>query len=78
MDELSFAKENFYMDEMFSNVPLVYNHTGGFVLTNGFRYDCFGYRWKRKGEHPQALMEFIHDSVVPNTLVSDNAPEETP
>jgi hypothetical protein len=31
----------------------------------------------RKGEHPQSLMEFIHDSGVPQTLVSDNAPEET-
>jgi hypothetical protein len=61
---------------MFSKVPLVHNDTGEPVFTNGLGYDHF-YPWKRKGEHPQALIEFIHDSGVPHTLVSDNTPEET-
>jgi hypothetical protein len=59
---------------MFLNIPSVHNHTGGSVFTNGLGYDSF-YPWKRKGEHPQAQMEFIQDSGVPHTLVSDNAPE---
>jgi hypothetical protein len=70
-------KGDFYTDQMFSKVPSVHNHTGGSVFTNGLLgYNHF-YHWKRKGEHPQTLMEFIHDSGIPHTLVSDNAPEET-
>jgi hypothetical protein len=67
---------DFYPDQVFSNIPLLHNNTGGSVFTNGLGYNRF-YPWKRKGENPQALMEFIHDSGVPHKLVSDNAPEET-
>jgi hypothetical protein len=69
-------KGDYFTDQMFSKIPLAHNDTGGSLFTNGLGYDRF-YPWKGKGEHPQALMEFIHDSGVPQTLVSDNALEET-
>jgi hypothetical protein len=61
-------KGDFCTDQMFSKVHSVRNDTGGSVFTNGLGYDRF-YPWKRTGEHPQALMEFIHDNGVPHTLV---------
>jgi hypothetical protein len=69
-------KGDFYTDQMFLKIPSFHNHVGGSVFTNGLGFDRF-YPWKRKGEHPKALMEFIHDSGVPHPLVSDNSTEET-
>jgi hypothetical protein len=74
MDKFSVIKRG-HTDQMLLKVPLVHNHNGGSVFTNEFGHDHFN-PWKRKGEHPHALMEFIHDIGIPHTLVSDNVPEE--
>jgi hypothetical protein len=60
---------------MFSTLRGIGGLKGGFVYTNGLGYDWF-YPWKSKGQRPDTLMQFIHDVGVPNTLISNNAPEE--
>lgn len=69
-------KSTFYVDSLFSTVKSVHGHTGGSIFTNGYGYDRF-YPWTRKFHHPDALMSFIHEVGLPNTLVSDGALEET-
>jgi hypothetical protein len=68
-------RSDIYVDSMFSLVPALHGYTGGSVYTNGDGYDRF-YPWTRKAEHPDTLMQFINDVGVPQTLISDNAPEE--
>lgn len=67
-------KGKFYADAMFSKVPSIHGDKGGTAFTNGFGYDRF-YAWKSKSEHGNAIMSFIHDVGVPQTLVSDGAKE---
>jgi hypothetical protein len=73
--EFPSVKGDIYVDSMFSKVTGKGGFTGGSVYTNGLGYDRF-YPWKRKGEHHDTLMQFIHDVGVPHTLISDNALEE--
>ena len=61
---------------MFSKVKSLHGETGGSIFTNGQGYDKF-YPCKTKGDHPDALMRFIHDVGVPQTLVTDGAKELT-
>jgi hypothetical protein len=61
-------KSDFYTDQLFSKIKDVHNHNGGLLFTNGLGYNRF-YLWRSKGEHLNALKEFIDDA-------SDNAPEE--
>jgi hypothetical protein len=68
-------KSDFYTDQLFSKIKDVHNHNGGSVFTNGLGYDQF-YPWISKGEHPNALKEFINEIGIPKTLISDNTPEE--
>jgi Reverse transcriptase (RNA-dependent DNA polymerase) len=68
-------KGDFYVDSMFSKVPSISGYTGGSLFTDGLGYDRF-YPWKKKSEHADALMQFIHDVGVPQNLISDNAKEE--
>jgi hypothetical protein len=73
--EFPSVKGEIFVDSMFSKVPGIGGLKGGSVYTNGIGYDRF-YPWKSKGQHPDTLMLFIHQVGVPNTIVSDNAPEE--
>jgi hypothetical protein len=68
-------KGEIYVDSMFLKVTALHGFTGGSIYTDGNGYNRF-YLWKRKGEHPDTLMQFINDVGVPTTLISDNAPEE--
>jgi hypothetical protein len=68
-------KGDFYVNSLFSKLPAVNGYKGGSLFTNGLGYDRF-YPWQRKSEHADALMQFIHDVGVPQTLISDNAKEE--
>jgi hypothetical protein len=68
-------KGDYYVDSLFSKIPSVNGYKGGSLFTNGFRYNRF-YPWQLKSEHADALMQFIHDVGVPQTLISDNAKEE--
>jgi transposase len=70
------VKGKFYADQMFSKLKSVHGHIGATVYTNGLGYDRI-YPWKRKGDHHETIMDLIHDVGVPQTLVTDNAPEET-
>ena len=69
-------KGKFYTDSMFSNVKSLHGETGGSMFTNGHGFDLF-YPWKKKSEHPDKLMQFIHDVGVPQVMISDGAPELT-
>jgi hypothetical protein len=68
-------KGSFYTDQFFSKIKSVHGYTGGSIYTNGMGYDRF-YPWVTKKEHPDTIMSFIQDVGVPQTLISDNAPEE--
>jgi hypothetical protein len=68
-------KGDFYVDSLFSKIPSVNGYKGGSLFTNGLGYDRF-YPWQRKSKHADAIMQFIHDVGVPQTLISDNAKEE--
>jgi hypothetical protein len=67
-------KGDFYVDLLFSKIPSVNGYNGGSLFTNGLGYDRF-YPWQRKSEHADALMQFIHDVGVPQTLISEEGPE---
>jgi hypothetical protein len=73
--EFPSIKGEMYVDSMFSKLPGIGGLKGGSVYTNGLGFDYF-YPWKSKGQHPDTLMDFIHQVGVPQTLISDNAPEE--
>jgi hypothetical protein len=68
-------KGKFYADQMFSKLTSVHGHTGATIYTNGLGYDRI-YPWKKKADHADTIMDFIHDVGVPQILVTDNAPEE--
>jgi hypothetical protein len=70
------VKGKFYADQMFSKLKSLHGHIGATVYTNGLGYDRI-YPWKQKGDHHETTMDLIHDVGVPQTLVTDNAPEET-
>ena len=70
------VKGRWYTDQFFSKVPSIHGDTGASIFTNGKGYDVV-YPWKKKSSHPDALMSFIHDVGIPQTLVSDGAPELT-
>jgi hypothetical protein len=57
-------------------VKSIHGHTGGSVFTDGLDFGKF-FPWTKKSSHPDALMEFIHTVGIPNTIVSNNALEET-
>jgi hypothetical protein len=69
-------KGRWYTDSFFSKIPSVHGEKAGSIFTNGFGYDMV-YPVKSKSEHPSALMRLIHDVGVPQTIVSDGAPELT-
>ena len=69
-------KGKFYTDSMYSKVKSLHGDTGGSMFTNGHGFDLF-YPWKKKSEHPEQLMAFIHDVGVPQVMISDGAPELT-
>ena len=69
-------KGKFYTDSMHSKVKSIHGEMGGSMFTNGHGFDLF-YPWQRKSEHPEALMEFIHDVGVPQVMISDGAAELT-
>jgi hypothetical protein len=69
-------KGKFYADQMFSKLNSVHGHIGATIYTNGLRYDRI-YPWKQKGDHHETIMDLIHDVGVPQTLVTDKAPEKT-
>jgi hypothetical protein len=64
----------FYSDLMFSRLPSVHGDKGASIFTNGMGYDRI-YPWRLRSEHPEAIMSFIHDVGVPQTLVSDGGKE---
>jgi hypothetical protein len=66
----------FYVDSLISSVKSIHGHMGGSFFTDGSGFDKF-FPWTKKSRHPDALMEFIHTVGIPNTIVSDNALEET-
>jgi hypothetical protein len=67
------VKGDLYVDLLFSKILSVNGYKGGSLFTNSLGYV---YPWQRKSKHANALMQFIHDVVVPQTLISDNAIEE--
>jgi hypothetical protein len=69
-------KGQFYTDSMYSKVKSLHGDIGGTVFTNGHGLDAF-YPWKSRKEHADSLMNFIHDFGVPQTIVSDGAPDLT-
>jgi hypothetical protein len=69
-------KGHFFTDSMYSKVKSLHGDIGGTVFTNGHGLDAF-YPWKSRKEHAEALMDFIHDFGVPQTIISDGAPDLT-
>ena len=67
-------KGKIYSDQMFSQLASIHGEKGGSIFTNGLGFDAF-YPWKNKGQHHEAIMSFIHEVGVPQTLVSDGAKE---
>ena len=78
LDHLAFPNLSgkWYTDTMFSNVQSVRGHLTVQVFTNGRGSDHF-YPMKSKGMvGPNALMPFIREVGIPQTIVIDNAREE--
>jgi hypothetical protein len=61
------------MDMMFAKVKSARGYTTAQVFANGHGYDRF-YPMKSKSLAGQALMSFIHDAGIPQTLL-DNSGE---
>ena len=76
-DHLKFPslRGRFYTDTMFAKVKAIHGHKAAQVFTNGRGFDYF-YPMKLKSEAPDALLSFIQNVGIPQTIVSDNAPEE--
>jgi hypothetical protein len=66
----------FYVDSLFSLVKSIYGHTGGSNFTDDLGFNKF-FPWNKKSSNPDDLMQFIHTVGIPNTIVSNNALEET-
>ena len=69
-------KGTFYTDTMFSKVKSTRGFNAAQVFTDGRGYDQI-YPLVSKKRASEALMSFIHDVGIPQTIVSDNASEET-
>ena len=66
----------FYTDTMFSKSKSLRGAKAAQVFTNGRGFDKV-YPIQSKGVAHEALCAFIHDVGIPQTIVSDNAPEAT-
>ena len=78
LDHLAFPNLSgrWYSDTMFSKTQSVRGYLAAQVFTNGRGSDHF-YPMKSKGmAGPFALMPFIQEVGIPQTIVTDNAPEE--
>jgi hypothetical protein len=61
---------------MFANVKSLGGNQAAQVFTNGYGYDRV-YPLPKKKDVANALMFMIQDSGIPQTVVTDNATEET-
>ena len=61
---------------MFSKVESTRGNNAAQIFTSGLGYNRF-YPMKGKGEASEALMSFINDTGIPQSLVSDGALEES-
>jgi hypothetical protein len=59
--EFPSIRGNMHVDSLFSEIRNIGDLKSCSVYINGLGYDCF-YPWKRKGEHRDTLMRFIHDA----------------
>ncbi|KAI2502898.1 Reverse transcriptase (RNA-dependent DNA polymerase) [Fragilaria crotonensis] len=78
LDHLAFPNLSgkWYSDTMFSKTQSIRGHLTAQVFTNGRGSDHF-YPMKSKSmAGPNALMPFIQEVGIPQTIVTDNAPEE--
>jgi transposase len=78
LDHLAFPNLSgkWYTDTMFSKTESIRGHLVAQVFTNGRGNDHF-YPMKGKGlVGPNALMPFVQEVRIPQTIVTDNAPEE--
>ena len=77
LDHLGFPnlRGTTYGDTMFAKVKSARGNTAAQVFTNGRGFDHF-YPLKSKGLVGTALMSLVQDAGIPQTLVTDNAPEE--
>ena len=69
-------KGRFCSDTSFSQVESTRGNSAAQQFTNGLGYDRF-YPIKYESRAAEALMSFIHDAGIPQTLVTDNANAET-
>ena len=67
-------KGHWFSDAMLAKVPSIYSDKGASMFMNGKGYDYI-YPWKSKKQHAEALMSFIHDVGIPQTIVSDGRKE---
>lgn len=78
VDHLKFPylRGRYYMDMVFTKVKSARGYTTAQVFGNGHGYDRL-YPTKSKSLAGQALMSFIHDAGIPQTLILDNSGEQT-
>ena len=78
LDHLKYPtlKGRFYSDASFSQVKSTRGNSAAQHFTNGLGYDRF-YPIKSESRAAEALMSFIHDDVITQTLVIDNDNAET-
>ena len=77
LDHIRFPKlkGRIYGDTMFSTLKSIRGNKAAQVFTNGRGFDHF-YPLKSKSLAPEALSSFISDVGIPETIITDNAPEE--
>lgn len=77
LDHLGFPnlKGKYYIDTMFAKTMSIRGNKAAQVFTSGHGFDHF-YPIKSKSLVGLALVSHIHNVGVPQTIVSDNAPEE--
>jgi len=68
-------KGQFFTDTMFAQVKSTRGYTAAQVFTDGRGFDHI-YPIKGKGHAAETLINFIQDVGIPQTIISDNAPEE--
>ena len=78
LDHLKYPalKGRLYSDTSFSQVKSTRGNSAAQHFTNGLGYDIL-YPIKSESRAAEALMPFIHDAVIPQTLVTDNSNAET-
>jgi len=69
-------KGKWYSDTWFAKVTSVRQYTCGQVFTNGLGFDI-SFPLKKKGDAALGLDSFIQQVGIPQTLITDNAKEET-